>query len=276
MAIAAPGSRRSPTCAPSGRSRRRRSGGRRCGGRSRGPSRRRSRASSRGRGSATATSCPTTGAYLLTPNHMSNIDPVVVGEAVWRLGRAPRFLAKASLFAVPVVGAAAARARADPGRARRRLPRRDPALGGEAADRGGPGRHRLPGGVAHPRPRPVADARQDRRRAARAAARAAGDPGRALGRAGADAGEHDEAPPPAACPRRADLRRPGRPVRPRPRRGQGGARDRDRSHHGGDHRPARGAARRDRAGRALGSDRSTASPRSAPSDAATTGVRSVP
>lgn len=48
---------------------------------------------------------PSTGAYILTPNHMSNIDPVVVGEAVWRIGRAPRFLAKASIFRVPVVGA---------------------------------------------------------------------------------------------------------------------------------------------------------------------------
>lgn len=48
---------------------------------------------------------PSAGAYILTPNHLSNIDPVVVGEAVWRLGRAPRFLAKASLFTVPVVGA---------------------------------------------------------------------------------------------------------------------------------------------------------------------------
>jgi 1-acyl-sn-glycerol-3-phosphate acyltransferase len=47
---------------------------------------------------------PATGAYLLTPNHMTNIDPVIVGEAVWRLGRAPRFLAKASLFGVPVLG----------------------------------------------------------------------------------------------------------------------------------------------------------------------------
>jgi 1-acyl-sn-glycerol-3-phosphate acyltransferase len=48
---------------------------------------------------------PRTGPYILAPNHMSNIDPVVVGEAVWRVGRAPRFLAKASLFSVPVVGA---------------------------------------------------------------------------------------------------------------------------------------------------------------------------
>ncbi|GAA2752871.1 lysophospholipid acyltransferase family protein [Amnibacterium kyonggiense] len=47
---------------------------------------------------------PATGPYILTPNHMSNLDPVVVGEVVWRLGRAPRFLAKASLFRVPVLG----------------------------------------------------------------------------------------------------------------------------------------------------------------------------
>jgi 1-acyl-sn-glycerol-3-phosphate acyltransferase len=47
---------------------------------------------------------PATGPYILAPNHMSNIDPVVVGATVWRLGRAPRFLAKASLFRVPVVG----------------------------------------------------------------------------------------------------------------------------------------------------------------------------
>jgi 1-acyl-sn-glycerol-3-phosphate acyltransferase len=47
---------------------------------------------------------PAVGPYILAPNHMTNIDPVVVGEAVWRLGRAPRFLAKASLFGVPVVG----------------------------------------------------------------------------------------------------------------------------------------------------------------------------
>ncbi len=48
---------------------------------------------------------PATGAFVLTPNHLSNIDPLVVAVAVWRLGRAPRFLAKASLFRVPVIGA---------------------------------------------------------------------------------------------------------------------------------------------------------------------------
>ncbi|MCU1475257.1 1-acyl-sn-glycerol-3-phosphate acyltransferase [Amnibacterium sp.] len=48
---------------------------------------------------------PATGPFILTPNHNSNIDPLVIAVAVWRLGRAPRFMAKASLFAVPVIGA---------------------------------------------------------------------------------------------------------------------------------------------------------------------------
>jgi 1-acyl-sn-glycerol-3-phosphate acyltransferase len=48
---------------------------------------------------------PKTGAFVLSPNHYSNIDPVIMGWAMWKLGRAPRFLAKASLFRVPVVGA---------------------------------------------------------------------------------------------------------------------------------------------------------------------------
>ncbi|PDQ35983.1 MAG: 1-acyl-sn-glycerol-3-phosphate acyltransferase [Candidatus Lumbricidophila eiseniae] len=47
---------------------------------------------------------PQTGAYIIAPNHHSEIDPVVVGVACWKLGRAPRFLAKASLFKIPVVG----------------------------------------------------------------------------------------------------------------------------------------------------------------------------
>ncbi|CAN5343547.1 lysophospholipid acyltransferase family protein [soil metagenome] len=49
---------------------------------------------------------PKTGAFVLTPNHYSEFDPVIVGWSVWKLGRAPRFLAKASLFRVPVLGAA--------------------------------------------------------------------------------------------------------------------------------------------------------------------------
>ncbi|KRB38093.1 UNVERIFIED_CONTAM: 1-acyl-sn-glycerol-3-phosphate acyltransferase [Microbacterium sp. SLM126] len=47
---------------------------------------------------------PREGAYVLAPNHASEIDPIVVALAVWRLGRAPRFMAKESLFRVPVLG----------------------------------------------------------------------------------------------------------------------------------------------------------------------------
>ncbi|WP_260981110.1 1-acyl-sn-glycerol-3-phosphate acyltransferase [Curtobacterium pusillum] len=47
---------------------------------------------------------PADGAFVLAPNHFTNIDPLVVGTAVWISKRAPRFLAKASLFKVPVFG----------------------------------------------------------------------------------------------------------------------------------------------------------------------------
>jgi 1-acyl-sn-glycerol-3-phosphate acyltransferase len=47
---------------------------------------------------------PRTGAYILTPNHYSEIDPIMVGIVTWRLGRLPRYLAKESLFRVPVLG----------------------------------------------------------------------------------------------------------------------------------------------------------------------------
>ncbi len=47
---------------------------------------------------------PRTGAFVLAPNHYTEIDPVVMGVVSWKLGRLPRFLAKASVFKVPVVG----------------------------------------------------------------------------------------------------------------------------------------------------------------------------
>lgn len=47
---------------------------------------------------------PKTGAFVLSPNHLTNLDPVIIGRVVWKLGRAPRFLAKASLFTVPFLG----------------------------------------------------------------------------------------------------------------------------------------------------------------------------
>ncbi|WP_249353919.1 lysophospholipid acyltransferase family protein [Microbacterium sp. 2FI] len=47
---------------------------------------------------------PREGAYVLAPNHYSEVDPLAVALAVWRMGRAPRFMAKESLFRVPVLG----------------------------------------------------------------------------------------------------------------------------------------------------------------------------
>ena len=47
---------------------------------------------------------PRTGAFILTPNHYTEIDPVMIGIVSWKLGRLPRFLAKDSLFKVPVLG----------------------------------------------------------------------------------------------------------------------------------------------------------------------------
>lgn len=48
---------------------------------------------------------PREGAFVLAPNHTSNVDPVVMGVATFRAGRTPHFLGKASIFRVPVVGA---------------------------------------------------------------------------------------------------------------------------------------------------------------------------
>ncbi|MEV8251133.1 lysophospholipid acyltransferase family protein [Microbacterium sp. NPDC076768] len=47
---------------------------------------------------------PKDGSFILAPNHYSEFDPIIVGIAVWRSGRAPRFMAKQSLFDVPVLG----------------------------------------------------------------------------------------------------------------------------------------------------------------------------
>ncbi|WEK59657.1 MAG: lysophospholipid acyltransferase family protein [Candidatus Microbacterium colombiense] len=47
---------------------------------------------------------PRTGAFVLAPNHYSEFDPLIVAVAVWRTGREPRFMAKESLFKVPVLG----------------------------------------------------------------------------------------------------------------------------------------------------------------------------
>jgi 1-acyl-sn-glycerol-3-phosphate acyltransferase len=49
---------------------------------------------------------PASGPAILVINHVSYADPLVVARYVYDAGRAPRFLAKRSLFAIPVVGAA--------------------------------------------------------------------------------------------------------------------------------------------------------------------------
>jgi 1-acyl-sn-glycerol-3-phosphate acyltransferase len=49
---------------------------------------------------------PARGAFILTPNHYTDFDPLVSAYAVWKHGRVPRYLAKASLFKVPILGAA--------------------------------------------------------------------------------------------------------------------------------------------------------------------------
>ena len=46
---------------------------------------------------------PRDGAFVISPNHTSNIDPIIMGIGVFRAGRTPHFLGKASLFRVPVV-----------------------------------------------------------------------------------------------------------------------------------------------------------------------------
>ncbi len=47
---------------------------------------------------------PAVGPVVVSPNHYSDIDPIVIGYALYKLGRMPRFLAKASLFRIPVGG----------------------------------------------------------------------------------------------------------------------------------------------------------------------------
>ena len=48
---------------------------------------------------------PATGGVILVPNHASHFDPLVIAHFIYGAGRWPRFLAKASLWDVPVLGA---------------------------------------------------------------------------------------------------------------------------------------------------------------------------
>src|SRR5206468_5598374 len=44
---------------------------------------------------------PETGGFIAVANHVSEIDPLIVGEFLMDLGRPPRFLAKKELFRKP-------------------------------------------------------------------------------------------------------------------------------------------------------------------------------
>lgn len=47
---------------------------------------------------------PRSGGVVVVANHISNVDPIALGQFLAYSGRWPRYLAKASLFGVPVVG----------------------------------------------------------------------------------------------------------------------------------------------------------------------------
>jgi 1-acyl-sn-glycerol-3-phosphate acyltransferase len=47
---------------------------------------------------------PQTGGLVIVANHISNVDPLALGQYLAYSGRWPRYLAKSSLFEVPVLG----------------------------------------------------------------------------------------------------------------------------------------------------------------------------
>lgn len=52
-----------------------------------------------------AENLPKDSGFIVCPNHVTEVDPVVVGHFLYNQGYPPHFLAKASLFKVPVLGA---------------------------------------------------------------------------------------------------------------------------------------------------------------------------
>ena len=49
---------------------------------------------------------PPEGTFIMVSNHYSDFDPLVTAYTLWKHGRVPHYLAKASLFRIPVVGGA--------------------------------------------------------------------------------------------------------------------------------------------------------------------------
>lgn len=50
------------------------------------------------------TNIPATGGFVVAPNHISYLDPLILGDFLVQVGRAPRFLAKSPLFSAPGIG----------------------------------------------------------------------------------------------------------------------------------------------------------------------------
>jgi 1-acyl-sn-glycerol-3-phosphate acyltransferase len=50
-----------------------------------------------------AENIPAEGGVIVAANHLSYIDPLTFGHFVWETGRVPRFLAKSTLFEVPLL-----------------------------------------------------------------------------------------------------------------------------------------------------------------------------
>ena len=140
---------------------------------------------------------PQTGGVVVVVNHISNVDPIAVAQYLAFSGRWGKFLAKDSLFRVPVVGRVLAGGRPDPGAPQHPDRRRR----AEHRDRGSPPgqvRRRLPGGDDHDGPRSVADGRQDRSGPDRLRHRLSDRAGCPVGRAGHHVRQEDRVPEAAA------------------------------------------------------------------------------
>ena len=124
---------------------------------------------------------PASGGCVVVVNHISHADPLTTAHFIYDHGRLPRYLAKSGLFENGLLSYFLRSAGQIPVK---RLT--TDAVGAYAAavagGAGGRVRGRLPRGNDHPRPRPLADARQDRRRPDRARDQLPGHPGRAVGR----------------------------------------------------------------------------------------------
>ncbi len=113
---------------------------------------------------------PPQGGVIVTPNHHSHIDPLTFAHCLVDNGRLPRFLAKDSLFTVPLVRQILVATGQVPVH-RLTSDAASAFHGAVQAVQDGKIVVVYPGGDDHPGRRPVADGRQDRRRTHRAGIR---------------------------------------------------------------------------------------------------------